>query len=318
MVEGAAAQFTVAATGSLPLSYQWQFNGTNLSDVGNISGSATTNLTVSDVSAAEVGAYSVLVTNLFGMESSTNAILAIIPTYKLSATTAGGGIVTPNPFLTQYPSNSMVTLTATPAGGWSFLNWLNDAQGTNPSFNLIMNSPKKVAARFGTVLNTAVFGSGTITVIPAMAIYPYGQSVHLVAQPQAGSYFVRWTNGAAGANNPLTLSVQNNNVTVGAIFAALTNGSNSLTVLTVGFGQTSAAPPGKNVFTNGATVTRCHRDAECRTRHFLGWKAGAPAGTNNPLVVTMNQKSGSSRANFTVRPLFDHYNRRRICKVSCC
>ena len=53
VLEGATATFTVAATGGLPLSYQWQDNGTNLTDGGNISGSTTTNLTISNVSSAE-------------------------------------------------------------------------------------------------------------------------------------------------------------------------------------------------------------------------------------------------------------------------
>ncbi len=296
---GDTAQFSVTATGTLPLSYQWLFNGTNLTDVGNISGSATANLTVNNATMADAGTYSAIVSNSFGLATSSNAILTIIPAYELSATTAGGGLIVLNPFLSQYPSNSMVSLTATPAGGWTFLDWLDDAQGSNPSFSLIMNSPKKVVARFGTALNTATFGGGAVTVIPSMSLYPYGQTVRLVAQPQPGNYFVRWTNGAAGANNPLTLSVQNNNVTVGAIFAALTNGSNSLTVLTVGFGQATASPPGKNVFTNGATVTLTATPNAGQT--FLGW-SGSASGTNNPLVVTMNQNQVIT-ANFTVRPL---------------
>ncbi|HZQ46818.1 MAG TPA: immunoglobulin domain-containing protein, partial [Verrucomicrobiae bacterium] len=296
---GSSAQFSAGAGGTPPFTYQWRFNGNNLTDGGNISGSATTNLTVGNVSAADVGTYSLMISNLFGSALSSNAMLTIIPAYELSATTAGGGGVTANPFLTQYPSNSTVTLIATPAGGWTFLNWLDDAQGSNPSFDLIMNSSKKAVARFGTGLNTAVFGGGAITVNPSMTLYPYGQSVRLVAQPQAGSYFVRWTNGAAGVNNPLTLSIQNNNVTVGAIFAPLTNGSFSLTVLAAGFGTTSAAPPGKSVFTNGATVTLTAAPGSGQT--FLGW-SGTVSATNNPLVVTMNQNQIIT-ANFTVRPL---------------
>src|SRR5208282_3999321 len=37
VLEGATAAFTVAATGGLPLFYQWQDSGTNLTDGGNIS-----------------------------------------------------------------------------------------------------------------------------------------------------------------------------------------------------------------------------------------------------------------------------------------
>jgi hypothetical protein len=79
VLEGATATFTAGATGGLPLSYQWQDNGTNLTDGGNISGSATTNLTISSVSTVDVGTYTVIVTNAAGTATSSNALLTITP-----------------------------------------------------------------------------------------------------------------------------------------------------------------------------------------------------------------------------------------------
>ena len=79
VLEGATALFTVSATGGLPLSYQWQLNGTNLVDGGNILGSQTSNLMVSDASDADLGDYSVTVTNLAGVAISSNATLSIVP-----------------------------------------------------------------------------------------------------------------------------------------------------------------------------------------------------------------------------------------------
>ena len=70
VLDGATATFTVGVTGGLPLYYQWQDNGTNLTDGGNISGSTTTNLTISNVSAANVGTYRVIVTNFAGVATS--------------------------------------------------------------------------------------------------------------------------------------------------------------------------------------------------------------------------------------------------------
>ncbi len=79
VLEGATGTFTVSATGGMPLNYQWQFNGTNLTDGGNISGSTGTNLVISDVESNEVGLYSVVVTNLAGQAVSSNASLTITP-----------------------------------------------------------------------------------------------------------------------------------------------------------------------------------------------------------------------------------------------
>ena len=78
VLEGQTATFSVAATGEQPLSYQWRLNGFNLTDGGNISGSQTTNLIVSDVSYANTGDYSVMVTNLAGATTSGNAALTIM------------------------------------------------------------------------------------------------------------------------------------------------------------------------------------------------------------------------------------------------
>ena len=80
---GSTANFTVNAIGMTPLSYQWQFNGTNLVDVTNvdgsqISGSATTNLTVSFAQTNEEGDYTVIVSNSLGSVTSSNATLTLV------------------------------------------------------------------------------------------------------------------------------------------------------------------------------------------------------------------------------------------------
>ena len=74
VLEGATATFTVEVTGGLPLYYQWQYNSNNLTDGGNISGSTTTNLTINNASLADVGSYSVIVSNAAGVAISTNAL----------------------------------------------------------------------------------------------------------------------------------------------------------------------------------------------------------------------------------------------------
>jgi uncharacterized protein YpmS len=69
------ALFSVSAGGTTPLNYQWFFNGAPLADDGQISGSATAALTVSDVSPANVGNYQVVVTNAYGSATSRIATL---------------------------------------------------------------------------------------------------------------------------------------------------------------------------------------------------------------------------------------------------
>jgi uncharacterized repeat protein (TIGR03803 family) len=75
LLPGATATFTVSGAGDPPLSYFWELNGTNLSDAGNLSGSATGTLTIQGATGANAGDYSVLITNSFGSVTSAVALL---------------------------------------------------------------------------------------------------------------------------------------------------------------------------------------------------------------------------------------------------
>jgi len=72
-----SAGFTVAATGTGPLNYQWRKNGTNLTDGGNISGSLTTNLTLVVVTLADAGNYDVIVSSPYATTNSAVAVLTV-------------------------------------------------------------------------------------------------------------------------------------------------------------------------------------------------------------------------------------------------
>jgi hypothetical protein len=74
---GSTATFTVAATGS-GLTYQWFKNHTNvLADGGNVSGSATATLTLSNCFGIDRGVYSVAVSNAVSGLVSGNATLTV-------------------------------------------------------------------------------------------------------------------------------------------------------------------------------------------------------------------------------------------------
>ena len=66
---GTTAIFSVQVTGSQPLNYQWQLNGTN------ITGATHSTLNLSAVSAANGGSYQVVVSNAFGASLSSAAVL---------------------------------------------------------------------------------------------------------------------------------------------------------------------------------------------------------------------------------------------------
>ena len=99
VLAGMSATFTVGTETNALLSYQWQLNNgltlTNLSDGGNISGSASSALTISNVSSADLGAYSVIVSNAAGSVSSTNASLSLVSSLPVILAQPGNRTVLP-------------------------------------------------------------------------------------------------------------------------------------------------------------------------------------------------------------------------------
>ena len=72
---GTTATLNVSAVGVAPLGYLWQKDGSPLADGGNISGTATASLVLTNVQSPDAGAYRVVVTNAYG--SVTSAVVAI-------------------------------------------------------------------------------------------------------------------------------------------------------------------------------------------------------------------------------------------------
>ena len=71
VVTDSTTTFNVTVIGSLPLSCQWSLNGTN------IVGATNTSLTLTSVQFNQAGDYAVLVTNLYGLVLSSNAVLTV-------------------------------------------------------------------------------------------------------------------------------------------------------------------------------------------------------------------------------------------------
>jgi hypothetical protein len=72
VTQGVNVSFTVGASGTGPLGYQWRFGGTN---IGGANGSSYTR---NSVQAADAGNYSVVVSNAAGVVTSGNAALAVL------------------------------------------------------------------------------------------------------------------------------------------------------------------------------------------------------------------------------------------------
>lgn len=227
-----------------------------------------------------------------------DAVQVIIePTFVVNASTAGGGTVSVLPTAASYRSNALVTLSATPAPGWTFLQWLGDASDTSATTNVrVMNRDLCAQALFGTTLGTTAVGSGSVVVGPVTALYPYGTVVRLTAVPEPGNYFGAWGNAVMSTNNPLLFQVTNANSTVSCAFGPLSAGQVALTVLVHGRGRVTTNPRGNRFVSNQSVTLTAIADAD---QDFLGW-SGDASGTSTNLTVALMQ-SKVITANFTKR-----------------
>ncbi|MBP7142707.1 MAG: immunoglobulin domain-containing protein, partial [Opitutaceae bacterium] len=160
---GTTAQFSVTATGSAPLAYQWARNGSP------ISGATLSTLALSNVSTAEAGTYAVTVSNAAGSVTSNGALLTVLP-----AATAPQFITHPQSQTAM--SGSSVTFVVSVSGTPPFsYHWKRDNQTVaiqaSPSLTLINVSSANAGSYTVTVSNAA--GSATsnaaiLTVTPAI------------------------------------------------------------------------------------------------------------------------------------------------------
>lgn len=79
VTETGSVSFTVETTGSAPISYQWKRNDADLANDARISGATSANLTITGVTAADAGDYTVTVSNFNNSVTSIAAALTVNP-----------------------------------------------------------------------------------------------------------------------------------------------------------------------------------------------------------------------------------------------
>lgn len=172
---GQTATFTVVATGTATLTYQWRKNDVNI--VGATSASYTTPATVSANNGAT---YRVVVSNSYGSITSNAATLTVNP-----AATA--------PTITAQPTNKTVTapatatfsVTATGATGYQWQkNDVNIAGATGSSYTTAAtttaDSGSLFRVRVSNAVGTTTSNAATLTVNPAVGSNPITPSTTLV------------------------------------------------------------------------------------------------------------------------------------------
>jgi hypothetical protein len=205
------------------------------------------------------------------------------------------GINCPSACSAGFAAGTPVTLTATPASGWSFSGWGGACSG-GAGCTVTINSAQSVTATFTQVftLSATVSGSGTETSSPAgvtcpstcSASFTAGTPVTLTATPAGGWGFAGWSGACSGFGNCV--------VTMNAAQSVTATFAQSLYTLNVGVsgnGSVTSSPTGINCgsictmnYASGTPVMLTATPTGGAT--FNGW-GGACSG-NGSCLVTMN------------------------------
>jgi uncharacterized repeat protein (TIGR02543 family) len=214
----------------------------------------------------------------------TAGFVVVKPQYQLTIEVIGSGTTDPMPGSYLYDEDTVVTLTASPTLGWSFIGWSGDASGVNQSIIISMTSNKSVIATFAPdeyTLAVTIVGSGSVIKNPDQATYLYNTVVTLTAEPAPGWSFAGWSGDALGADLTTNVTMTDNK----AATATFTQNQYTLTVMTVGQGS-AARSPDQATYTYGTNVSvEAFPDPGWKLDHWL--LDAVDVGSINPYVVTM-------------------------------
>jgi hypothetical protein len=175
---GSSVTFSVSASSNVPLSYQWQFNGTTLAN------ETDSTLTLNAVTPAEAGAYQVVVSDEAGSVTSDPATLTVvtpkpptITTQPLSQTVNAGGNVT-----------FSVTASSTTALQYQWQINGTNLTGDNDSFLTLPNVTAADAGAYAVVVSNTIgsitSATAALTVNPSVST-PSGPLSLALASPAA-------------------------------------------------------------------------------------------------------------------------------------
>ncbi len=232
--------FSVSASGSGTVTYQWKKNGVN------IPGATASSYTINPVTAGDAGNYSVEVNSLCGTSTSNTATLTIIPST----------IITNQPASQTVCSGSNVTFAVTASGDNLTYQWrkagVNIGGATSSSYTITAVSAAD-AGNYDVVVNgtcgsaTSNTGSLTlgdvfITTDPASQTVCEGSNVTFSVVAGGSGISYQWRKGgvnisgatasAYSLTNVSTADAGNYDVAVNGTCGNLTSGTASLTVNT--------------------------------------------------------------------------------------
>jgi hypothetical protein len=169
---GDTATFNVTSIGTLPCSYQWQLNGTDISDATNAS------LSIINAQLSSAGNYSIIVTNVYGSATSDTATLTVSQAPQITAD--------PTSQTVNAGQTATFTVTATGTGPLSYqwqLNGINITGATSSTFakNNVQSSDAgnyRVVVANSLGSTTSAAATLTVNIAPSITTQPSSRTVN--------------------------------------------------------------------------------------------------------------------------------------------
>ena len=146
----------------------------------------------------------VTMTNHIGVR----AIFGGVPTFTVVG--SGHSVTTPEGSVLEY--GARVRYTAYPAAGNYFVRWGNAVTGTNNPVSFVFtNANTAVIVLFSALgpnqvsLVTPIDGNGRVASAPGGNTFTLGQTISLLAVPDADQVFLDWSGDASSQTNPISL-----------------------------------------------------------------------------------------------------------------
>lgn len=302
---GTTAVFQAAANGTPPISYQWYFNGTPLSDGGRIGGSASPNLTIANLQVPDAGGYTISAANVAGSVTSVVATLTI----------PASPVITSQPTNITVPGGSAATFAVTAAGSGPFVyQWrfggANLAGATSNSLtltNIQMNQAGMYDVTVSNAFGGLVSSSATLTVTPStVVVQPQNQSTNGGATVSfnavvtgQGPFGYQWQFGAANIPSATSSTFTLTNAQASQTGAYAVVVSNSFGMVTSANAQLTVNPkatiqPSTQLASVGGTVTFNAVESGLDAGASFQWQfmgTNLPGATANPLVLTNVQRN---------------------------
>lgn len=215
------------------------------------------------------------------MDADHTVTANFVPAQTCTLTTTILGSGTVSPANGTYNCGTVITFTATPAAGYTFVGYSGDFTSSDNPADFTITANSNVTVEFDPqpqctlTLNTV--GSGNIT--PGSGSYACGTPVTLTATAGAGYAFAGFSGDYTGTNNPATITLDQN-MTITGTFTAGTGCT--LTTSVTGSGTVN---PSSGTWACGTSITL---QAVPATHYLFNGFSGDLTSASSPAQLTLN------------------------------